>query len=74
MSKTKTLKLYELPQRKDTRLYGFKGLDGDDVIIIFGHLDGAYSYCWIKDEPEKQVHLWASTPFTEYKDGYKVVE
>lgn len=52
--------------------------DGNKVTIIFGHLDGAYSYCWIKDEvngdTDKIVHLSASTPLEPHKDGYRVLE
>lgn len=69
------MKLYDLPRDKNTKLYGLKDLDGkENTTLIFGHLDGAYSYCWIEGEPEKVVHLSASTPLEQFKDGYKVVE
>ena len=72
------MKLYELPRDKGVKIYGFKDKEDKDLVIIFGHLDGAYSYCWIKDEvngdTDQIVHLSASTPLEEYKDGYKVTE
>lgn len=72
------MKLYELERGKNIPIYGFKDKDGKDLTIIFGHLDGAYSYCWIKDEKngdtDQIVHLSASTPLEPYKDGYRVIE
>lgn len=66
-------KLYELPRDKDIKIYGFDDSNGDPVTIIFGHIDGAYSYCWFENSPEDVVHLSASTPLKAYKDGYKVI-
>lgn len=72
------MKLYELPRDEGIKIYGFKDNDNNDITIIFGHLDGAYSYCWIEDketgDTDKVVHLSASTPLVKYKDGYKVKE
>lgn len=68
------MKLYELPRDKGVKIYGFKDKEDKDLVIIFGHLDGMYSYCWIEGDTKAVVHLNASTPLEEYKDGYKVTE
>ena len=72
------MKLYDLPQRteKGVKLYGLKSVAGDDLVIIFDHIDGMYSYCWVldvNDNRDKIVHLSAITPVKKYKDGYKVI-
>ena len=41
------MKLYELPENKNIKLYI------DDKIVIFGHLDGMYSYCWLEEDKNK---------------------
>lgn len=61
-------KLYELPEYKNIKLY-----IGDEV-VIFNHIDGFYSYCWLEKDKSKIVHIKATTLFKEYKDGYKYVE
>lgn len=61
-------KLYELPENKNVKLYI------EDKVIIFGHLDGFYSYCWLEEDKNKIVHIKATTLFKKYKDGYKCVE
>lgn len=63
-------KLYELPEGKNIKLY----FGEKDEVVIFGHIDGLYSYCWLEDDKTKLVHIKATTPFEEYKDGYKFVE
>lgn len=50
------VKLYNLPRDEDIEI------ETGAETIIFGHLDGMYSYCWLKGEPDKVVHLNASTP------------
>ena len=62
------MKLYNLPRDSGVKIY-----DGD-MVIIFGHIDGAYSYCWLDDEYKLIVHLGASTELEEFKDGYRIVE
>ena len=64
----KEIKLYELPEHQNTKLYI------DDKIIIFDHIDGFYSYCWLEEDKNKIVHIKATTLFEEYKDGYKYVK
>ena len=58
-------KLYELPEK--SKLYI------DNFIIIFDHLDGLYSYCYLEEDKNKIVHIKATTEFKKYKDGYKYV-
>ncbi len=60
-------RLYEIPERQNTKLYI------DDKVIIFDHLDGFYSYCWLEEDKSKIVHIKATTLFEEYKDGYRYV-
>lgn len=59
-------KLYELPEHQNTKLYI------DDKIIIFDHIDGFYSYCWLEEDKNKVVHIKATAQFKKYKDGYKI--
>ena len=59
-------KLYELPEK--SKLYI------EDKIIIFDHLDGFYSYCYLEEDKTKIVHIKATVEFRKYKDGYKYVE
>ena len=61
-------RLYELPEHQNIKLYIY------DKIIIFDHLDGLYSYCWLLEDKNKIVHIKATSEFKKYKDGYKLVE
>ena len=61
------MKLYELPEHQDIKLYI------DNEIITFDHIDGFYSYCWLGDDKSKLVHIKATTEFRRFKDGYKIV-
>ena len=61
-------KLYELPENQNVKLYI------EDKIVIFVHIDGFYSYCWLEEDKTKLVHIKATTLWEEYKDGYKYVE
>ena len=65
MNKAKSL--YDLPENKGIKLYI------EDKVVIFGHLDGLYSYCWLEEDKDKIVHINACTQFKKYKDGYKMV-
>lgn len=67
MSKEYEYKLYELPENQNIKLYI------EDKAIIFGHLDGLYSYCWLESDKTKIIHINANTFFKKYKDGYKIV-
>lgn len=60
-------RLYELPEYQGVKLYI------EDKVIIFDHLDGFYSYCYLEEDKEKIVHIKATTLFEEYKDGYRYV-
>ena len=59
-------KLYQLPQKENLKLYI------DNTIVIFDHIDGYYSYCWLEEDRSKIVHIKATTEFRKYKDGYKI--
>ena len=59
------MKLYEIPD--------YSKLYIEDKIVIFDHLDGFYSYCYLQDDKTKLVHIKATTEFKKYKDGYKLV-
>lgn len=61
-------KLYEIPENQNIKLYF------EDTVVIFGHLDGLYSYCWLEEDKNKLVHIKATTLFKKYKDGYKYLE
>ena len=61
-------RLYELPENQNIKLYF------DDEVVIFGHLDGLYSYCWLENDKSKIVHINVNTLFKKYKDGYKYLE
>ena len=61
-------KLYQLPEYQNVKLYI------DDKVVIFDHIDGAYSYCWLEEDKSKIVHIVAWALFKKYKDGYKYVE
>ena len=62
------MKLYEIPERQNIKLYF------DNIIVIFDHIDGLYSYCWLEEDKNKIIHIKATTEFKKYKDGYKYVE
>ena len=61
-------RLYELAEYKNIKLYI------DNIVVIFDHIDGLYSYCWLEQDKNKIVHIRATTLFEEYKDGYKYIE
>ena len=61
-------KLYELPRNQNIKLYI------NNKVIIFDHIDGFYSYCWLEEDRNKLVHIKATTSLRKYKDGYKIVE
>ena len=60
------IRLYELPENQNIRLYV------DNEVIIFDHIDGLYSYCWFEEDETKIVHINACTQLKKYKDGYKI--
>ena len=71
------IKLYNLPQRVEggIKIHGLKDEDDKDIVVLFHHLDGMYSYCTIDGDEEKVVHLNALTPLVELGgDEYKVAE
>lgn len=72
------MKLYDL--KKGSKIYETIGSSVGKVYndtpdtdpVIFDHLDGVYSYCYLQSDPKIVVHLSASCPMVEYKDGYKI--
>lgn len=68
-------KLYELPEKQKVKLYFDDNIeDKKDIVVIFDHIDGFYSYCWLEEDMNKIIHIKATTLFKRYKDGYKYVE
>lgn len=68
-------KLYELPEKQNVKLYFDDNIENKkDIVVIFDHIDGFYSYCWLEEDKTKLVHIKATTLFKRYKDGYKYVE
>lgn len=67
------MKLYELPRDKGIKIYGLSDEHDNPLVIIFGHIDGMYSYCWLEGDETAVVHPNANMPLEKYKDGYKVV-
>lgn len=61
-------KLYELPERQNVKLYI------EDMVVIFDHIDGFYSYCWLESNKNEIVHVKATALFKEFKDGYKLIK
>ena len=68
--KTKITKLYDLP--KGAKIYNLQPDHDKDGIVIFDHLDGMYSYCWVEGHKDKLVHLNAATPLKSFKDGWEL--
>lgn len=64
------IKLMHLPQRVKggVKIHGLKDSDNKDVVILFHHLDGMYSYCTFEGT-DTVLHLSASTPLVELKNG-----
>lgn len=68
-------KLYELPEKQNVKLYFDDNIENiKDIVVIFDHIDGFYSHCWLEEDRSKLVHIKATTLFKKYKDGYKCVE
>lgn len=69
------IKLYEIPRGSIIFLEDNKGFTRK---IYFDHLDGAYSYCLVDNDPDKLLHLSASTPLEKVEIsgvmGYRVVD
>ena len=66
-------KLYELPEKENIKLYIDTPIIKNKV-VIFDHIDGFYSYCWLEEDKTKIVRIRATALFKKYKDGYKYVE
>lgn len=68
-------RLYELPENQNIKLYFDDNIEEiKDIVVIFDHIDGMYSYCWLEEDKTKIIHIKATTLFEEYKDGYKIIE
>lgn len=69
------IKLYEIPEKQNVKLYFDDNIENKkDIVVIFDHIDGFYSYCWLEEDESKIIHIKATALFEEYKDGYKYVE
>lgn len=66
------MRLCDLPERSGVKIY--VDADEGEAVLIFDHLDGMYSYCWVKGDESQVVHLSAVTPLVQYEDGYKIRE
>jgi hypothetical protein len=42
--------------------------------IIFDHIEGMYSYCYLESDPKMVVHISATAKLVKHKDGYKFTE
>lgn len=62
-------KLYELERDKGVKIFSDGIFDGSKY-IVFGHIDGMYSYC--TTEKGGVIHLSASTPLKSVKGGYRI--
>ena len=69
MNVKKAKKLYEIPEHQNIKLYF-----DEDIVVMFDHIDGFYSYCWLEKDKNKLVHIKATALFEKYKDGYKYLE
>jgi hypothetical protein len=58
----KTMNLYEVPRNTKIK---FKDNEGNETTLLFGHVDGMYSYC--TDDNGNVVHLaaWADVEVAE---------
>lgn len=46
----------------------------DGQVVVFDHLDGMYSYCYLESDPSKLIHLSAVTPLKKVGDYYEIDE
>lgn len=60
--------LHELERDKDIKI--FCEVSDGSKYVVFGHIDGMYSYC--TSEKGEVVHLAAMTPLIEVEGGYKI--
>lgn len=67
---TKGDKIYEQLSSNVGKVFFESNAEEDP--IIFDHLDGMYSYCYLQSNPKMVVHISASAPLVPYKDGYKL--
>ncbi len=43
-----------------------------EVVFIFRNLGEKYSYCHLKGQPDRIIHLSTLTPLIKHKDGYRI--
>ena len=70
MTDKKILRLDAIP--KGSKIYGLEPNGDKDGVVVFDHLDGMFSCCYLLDDESKIVHLSRFQPLKEHKDGYKV--
>lgn len=66
----KGAKIYEQLMSQVGKVFFKSDVENDP--IIFDHIDGMYSYCYLESKPEMVVHLSASTPLEPFKDGWRI--
>lgn len=74
MSKEKIYKLHEIP--KYSRIKAETTDDKGNVLgdfIVFGHLDGMYSYCWVEGHESEICHLGCMQTLKKVEDYYILV-
>lgn len=59
-------RLHELP--RGARIV-VRMSDGNDGVLVFDHLDGMYSYCYLESDPSRVGHLHRDTPLELHEDG-----
>lgn len=63
---TKITQHHEMP--RNSLLY-LKGDEGEDRVLRFVRMDGAYSHCLTTDN--KVCGFWCGMPVEPYKDGFR---
>ena len=71
----KKLRLMDIPRMSTIKLQGHLEGETEDrtLTIIFDHLDGMYSYCYLKENSDKLIHLSCGTPLKKVDDHYEIL-
>ena len=71
MTKIRTVYLHEIEKNSKIKV---TLANGKEAFVIFDHLDGMYSFCYLEGEPEKALHFSRFTPLKKVEDYYIVKE